>query len=45
MEHNLQNTESLCCTPETNRLLQINYTWIKNNKIQGAMQPHPAVLH
>ena len=26
--------ESLCCTPETNTALQINYTSIKNNKVK-----------
>ena len=38
-----KNTESLCCTPETNVILQINYTSIKNKQLNwfsGQKQRH-----
>ena len=43
-------TDSLCCTPETNTTLQINYTPIKFffkkvNESEHSLQPSPLLSH
>ena len=38
MEYNLQNCESLCCTPETYIILYINCTLIKKQKQKNIAQ-------
>ena len=49
MENNLKNihiyiTESLCCTPETNIILEINYTSIKKEKRKEKLQKQCKII-
>ena len=40
-----KNIESLCCTPETNKILQINYTSIKKKRIVGELKNEGGLSH